>query len=171
MFEPPRGPTPNDQQRIYFALAEATTEEAIASTLFEIRLLAASDLDRVVGLEEISPELGQEILAAVEAWASLASAVVMEFSLTQQRRNIGAAWKLGGRVWPGWKKALAGQLRQVGDTLRPSLSAARTALGATSFSISVGFPWGISVGLSWAAPRWVLASADGTEQIVLEAVS
>lgn len=173
MYEPPRGPSANDQQEIYFALTEATTEQGVVNTLALIQSRAAEDLGRVAEREEISSEEGRDILAAVEAWASVASAVVLEFSLAQGPQNVGAAWRVAwpSRIWPGWRKALTGQLQQVADTLRPSLAAVRNALGASSFSISVCFPWVIEVGLSWDTPQWMLTPVAGTEQMVLEVVS
>jgi hypothetical protein len=81
-----------------------------------------------------------EDLAAVESWASLASYAVAHFYAPTS-------------PWPrdvaGWGKEAVEQLRSIAEKLRTALADAARFLGANSFSIGVGFPWGISVGLSW----------------------
>lgn len=172
MYESPRGPSSEEQRQIYSLLEEAATDEDLVHVLRVIGDLAASDLLQLGEREEISPEEGSEILAAVEAWASLASGAVMDFSLTERPpEGEVTAHRFLRKIVPGWRKPVTAQLRQVANTLGPALMAARDALAATSFSVSVGFPWGIAIGLSWDAHQWMLKPIEGTTQMILEVVS
>ena len=103
----------------------------------ESEMASAIDAGRYVGL---SPEEAEDQLAVVDAWAGLISAAV-------------------GRVyapaspWPrhsaGWGKKIVRRLRRMALRLQAVLKPVSQALGAIGFSISVGFPWGISIGLSF----------------------
>src|SRR5207247_1182586 len=100
-------------------------EDEVRETLEWIRARLLDDLGPVGDREEMADEEAIEVLAAAEAWASLASAVVFEFSLTQEPRDVGAAWWRSSRppaIWPGWRKDLTRQLHQVADSLRPALT-------------------------------------------------
>ncbi len=79
-------------------------------------------------------------LSALEAWTSLASYVVGRFygPSSPMRRDIA-----------GWGEKAAKELRRIADVLEPVLRWIAERLKAASFSIAVGFPWGISVGLAF----------------------
>jgi hypothetical protein len=87
-----------------------------------------------------SPDAAYDQLGAIHAWASVISTAV-------------------GRVYAPtspWRRKVAGFAKTVGTKLQwlvnlllTPLRAAQAALGATGCDISVSFPWGVSVGLSW----------------------
>ena len=79
-------------------------------------------------------------LAAIEEWASLASYAVSRFYGPQSplRRDIA-----------GWSEQAVERLRKIAETLRPRLVRVARLLNAVSFSISVGFPWGVSIGVGF----------------------
>jgi hypothetical protein len=79
-------------------------------------------------------------LAAIEAWTSLASYAVCRFYGPQSpfRRDIA-----------GWSEEAVEKLRKLAGQLRPRLARVAALLGAVSFSISIGFPWGVSVGVGF----------------------
>jgi hypothetical protein len=81
-----------------------------------------------------------EELAAIEGWASLASYAVSRFYGPQSplRRDIA-----------GWSKGAAEKLRRIAAQLQPRLARVAGLLHAVSFSISVGFPWGVSIGVGF----------------------
>ena len=58
--------------------------------------------------------------------------------------------------WPfglgGWGRGPVRALQRGAELLQIPLAQAATALRANGFSVSVGFPWGVSVGLSWPIP-------------------
>jgi hypothetical protein len=79
-------------------------------------------------------------LAAIEEWASLASYAVSRFYGPQSplRKDIA-----------GWSRNAVERLRKIAEKLRPRLARVAELLGAVSFSISVGFPWGVSIGVGF----------------------
>lgn len=83
---------------------------------------------------------GRDLLAAIDAWGGLASAAVA--------RTYAPA-----SPWPrsvaGWGKNVTSALQRITRLLLMPLRVAATAMGASSWSIGVGFPWGISISLSW----------------------
>ena len=79
-------------------------------------------------------------LAAIDAWAALASYAVARF--------YGPSSPWPARL-PGWSKRAALRLRGVAARLRPRLQAAAQATHASSWSIGVSFPWGIQISLTW----------------------
>lgn len=83
---------------------------------------------------------GEAELAAVDAWAGLASYAVARFYAP----NSPWPWHKGG-----WSQSAPRRLRRVANSLRPPLERAASALGAASWSVSVGFPWGVSISLTW----------------------
>jgi hypothetical protein len=79
-------------------------------------------------------------LAAVESWAAVASFAVARFHAPA------SPWP---RDLAGWGKTAAARLRSIANILSRILRTVAQALAAASFSIAIGFPWGISIGLSW----------------------
>lgn len=84
------------------------------------------------------------MLASVEAWASVASHATAEV-YAGPLREVGA---MHSRL-AGWARSVAAKLTELAHLLADYLSKAMQALSPESFSISVSFPWGVSVGLSW----------------------
>lgn len=81
-----------------------------------------------------------EVLATVEEWASVVSYVLATV--------YGPASPMPRRL-VGWTKTVTARLQRITKLLLTPLSAAAQVTGASSWSISVAFPWGVSVGLSW----------------------
>lgn len=79
-------------------------------------------------------------LAAIEEWASLASYAVSRFYGPQSplRKDIA-----------GWSRNAVERLRTIAEKLRPRLARVAELLSAVSFSISVSFPWGVSIGVGF----------------------
>jgi len=110
--------------------------------------------DRLAGiLNDISIALGndavggdddpQNLLDATNEWAGLLSYAVSRVYAPASPWPIG----LGG-----WGRAPVKALQRGAGQLQTPLTQAATALRANGFSVSVGFPWGVSVGLSWPIP-------------------
>lgn len=113
---------------------DISDEEELESLLHDILLAVKNEAG--VG-SQVHPE---DELAAIEAWASLASDAVARFyaPASPWPRNVA-----------GWSARAAGRLRAISTTLSGVLTPLAPALGAQSFSIGVSFPWGIQVSLSW----------------------
>jgi hypothetical protein len=122
-------------------------EAALDAALAEIEGGLRSDLEHGwdVPPEQRAGELGEDdpalqLLAGVNAWASLISGAV-------------AYTYAPASPWPrrltGWGQKIAGRLQWLTNLLLRPLAAAGRALGASSWSISLSFPWGVSVGLNW----------------------
>jgi hypothetical protein len=79
-----------------------------------------------------------EVLAAVEAWAGLVSFAVGSFYGPQSPPKV-----------PGWAQNIPQRLRELTGWLLQPLEIAARALGATSWTISVNVPFGVSIGLGW----------------------
>lgn len=94
--------------------------------------------------ESVDRDTAERMLASVEAWASIVSHLTNE-AYTGPLREIGA---LKQRL-VGWSRGIAARLTELAELLAGYLQEAMQALHASSFSISVGFPLGVSVGLSW----------------------
>ena len=121
--------------------ASADLEGVLTPIAERVGTNLAGVLDEGVELRESE---GDELLTTIEAWASLASAVTYE-AYVGPPREVGAA----RFTLPGWAKAVGEKLTDLAKLLGHYLEVAMRALRATSFSISLSFPWGVSVGLSW----------------------
>ena len=87
-----------------------------------------------------SLEDAQAVLVAVDEWASVASyAMAWVYA---------PASPLPGKM-AGWGGKAVDMLPKIGNALRFPLKAVAVGLEADSYSISVGFPWGVSVTLEW----------------------
>ena len=140
---------PNDDFREYVArrideLDEAA-EDQVEDVLRKIESEMSRDLEVGVGTEAEPAESDHERalgeLAAAESWAALASHAVAKFYAPA------SPWPW--RKLAGWSKGVAERLQQVADLLRKPLEAIARALGASSYSIGVNFPFGVSISLSW----------------------
>jgi hypothetical protein len=119
---------------------DEAAEQTLEAALADIEGMLRQDVDR--GWEdELSESGGLDLLGAVEAWAGLASATV--------GRLYAPASPWPRRQLAGWAKSIAKRLRQLTNLLLTPLRAAANALGASSYSIGLNFPWGVSVALNW----------------------
>jgi hypothetical protein len=117
-------------------------EDDLIETLEMLEREIASDVESSPLLH--GPALGGEgeawdTLAAVQAWAGLASAAVT------QVYEPASPWP---RSMAGWGTRATIRLQGIIKALLGPLQAAAAAISVTP-SIRVGFPWGLSVGLSW----------------------
>lgn len=109
------------------------SEDQLDKVLARIEEVIAADV-------ELPDEDPERVIDAVAQWTSVASYAVGRFygPASPWPRNVA-----------GWGKKAVARLRRISGHLTGPLNAALGATGASSFSISIGFPWGISVGLSW----------------------
>lgn len=119
---------------------DAEIEQELDEFLAHLEDRMSQSIDIGARFETLTVEEAEDKLAAIDAWAGLISSVI-------------------GRVyapaspWPrrsaGWDKRIVKRLRRMATKLRAALAPVASALGAVHFSISVGFPWGIAIGLSF----------------------
>jgi hypothetical protein len=111
-------------------------EEALADVLAQI------GKDSRVHLEQLAarPNSGHEVITGVTAWASLASYATTRFYLEgpQSIRKSG-----------GFSMKVAERLQDLAADWSPFLKRAVKTMQASSFSIQVGVPLGVAIGLSW----------------------
>ncbi len=131
-----QGPDAAFRRRLVERMDEVESEDELEGVLDEIDEALVADL----ALEEVYEQDPEEVLAAAEAWAGVASYAVARFygPASPWPRNVG-----------GWGRKAVGRLRRISARLVPPLQQVQQALGSASFSIGVSFPWGLSIGLSW----------------------
>ena len=138
---------PSDAIRVGFlnsiaSVADAPDPEAerrLDATLNDIGALLEGDLEHG-GWESLDAESAMDQLAAIDAWAALISSAVA---------RVYAPASPWHRKVAGWAKSVAARLRWLTNLLLTPLKAVASALGASSYSIGISFPWGVSVGLNW----------------------
>jgi hypothetical protein len=113
---------------------EGWRENELADVMEQITQAAAADLESQEG--DLSDE---EIIVSVEAWASLLSYASSRFYYEGPESLFKG----------GYDKRVVKRLQDAAKTLSPFLKRALHATGATSFSIGIAFPWGVSVALEW----------------------
>lgn len=114
-------------------------EDALEDILGEITEKAGADLNAMLNERTALTEAqGDELLANVEAWASLASEITYT-AYAYPPREVGAA-KL---TLPGWAQGVGKKLTDLSKLLRYYLEIAVKAVKAASFSITLTFPWGV----------------------------
>jgi hypothetical protein len=123
---------PDDDLRTRIASRPLKTEREAEDALAEVLEFATGD-----SYPSDDPE---QDLAAIESWASVASYVVARCYGPQSPLRPDFA---------GWSKGAADKLRRVAAALLDALRAVGAALQAAQVTISVGFPWGVSIGLTW----------------------
>lgn len=119
------------------------TEEAVEHLLSEIGYEAQSALtwDAPAYADDDPDRVGEQLFGSVSAWASLASYVLAAAYAPQSPLPPGLA---------GWGAKVQTQLQRVVQLLLAPLRTAAAFLGASTWSISVSFPWaGVQVGLGW----------------------
>lgn len=120
-------------------LPDPLAEQVVLNALEQMEGAIRDDVQRPM------PDLTDETVAydqlgAIEAWASAISTVVgrVYAPTSPWRRRVA-----------GWAKNVASRIRWLTGLLLTPLRTIASALGASSFSIGLGFPWGVSVSLSW----------------------
>jgi hypothetical protein len=124
------------------SVADAPDEEAelrLEATLNDIGGLLERDV-ATADSDALDDESAMDQLAAIDAWAGLISSAVARVYAPASPWRRGVA---------GWAKRVAARLRWLTNLLLVPLKAVAAALGASSYSIGVSFPWGVSVGLNW----------------------
>jgi hypothetical protein len=119
---------------------EASLQEILDDLLGELAEDVDSDDDwqRLPATDDIAA--AEHVLASIEAWSALASYVVASLYAPQSPFPRG---------FGGWASGVAERLRDVTTRLHGPMTAVARVLRPDSWSIGVGFPWGVSVGLSW----------------------
>ena len=130
------GPSEGFREEISYQLERLDSEYDLEQVLDRIETALLEDVET----SRPGDQDPDELLAAVDSWAGLASATVARFYAPA------SPWP---RSVAGWSRRAVRRLRSIANTLVPPLKQACGVVGATSFSVSVGFPWGISIGLSW----------------------
>lgn len=115
-------------------------EQSLRAALSDIEGDLSRDVARA-DLELHDEDAAMDQLAAIDAWTALISSAVA---------RIYAPASPWHRQVAGWAKRISAQLRWLTNLLLAPLRAAAGALGAVSYSISISFPWGVSVGLDWS---------------------
>jgi hypothetical protein len=138
---------PSDELRSHVAQTTAdlgayelqdADEERLDQLLSELQEHLNAEISNTRGQFEY--EDAEDLLAAADAWAGLISSAVARVYAPA------SPWR-GGRA--GWAEKIVRKLREMAAILKELLLPVKAALGAATFSISVSFPWGIGIGLSW----------------------
>jgi hypothetical protein len=119
-------------------ISDSEAEQVVLDTLDMI----GEEIIRDLQYQEFpgSPDAAYDQLGAVDAWASVISTpLARAYAPT-------SPWR---RKVAGWAKTVGSKLQWLVNLLLAPLRAAQAALGASGCDISVSFPWGVSVGLSW----------------------
>jgi hypothetical protein len=117
-------------------------EERLGEVLAAISEAAEAELERQFGdWEPSDPDDGHGMVSAVEAWASVMSYATTCF----YAEGPESIFRGGGFDM----KNVTSRLQDTVKKLVPYVEKAYHVTGASGFSISIGFPLGISVGLSW----------------------
>ncbi|HEY7484115.1 MAG TPA: hypothetical protein VH912_06585 [Streptosporangiaceae bacterium] len=131
------------RHRIADRLREVTPtgdEKLLEALLTDIVNEIESDIDH----QKLQAEDPRGLLAAVEAWASVASDVVAGFHSSDRPEAPKSV---------GLSPAVANTLRQITDQLRTPLGHAAKELDAMGYAISVGTPAApLAVTLTWPVP-------------------
>ncbi|MGA2875197.1 MAG: hypothetical protein ABSE82_06620 [Nitrososphaerales archaeon] len=118
-------------------------EVQLEEILSDILIAATEDLEssQIFKSEYLDADEANRLLSAVDQWASVASYAVSWLYAPQSPSPQRMA---------GWAKNIGSKLREIVGALLHALVHAAKALGASSWSIGVNFPLGISVSLSWS---------------------
>jgi hypothetical protein len=145
----------NDEQfdqfraELYVEAEAIANENQLVELLHQVERQAAEDLAEQFGRpDDVEADLDEysasRLLASVEAWASVSSHLTY-MGYYGPVRELGAM----NQKLIGWSKIVESKLRDLSNLLGGYLRRAMHALHANSFTIQAGFPWGVSVGLSW----------------------
>lgn len=140
-----QGPQDAIRARMAVRADHADAEEDVETALAEIEDLLTADLGSDVqpvaeGDTAARTEAGWSELTALHQWAALASYACARFYAPAS-------------PWPknlaGWGQAVATRLQRIAHAIGTRLQAVGKQLGVTSVSVSVNYPWGISLSLNW----------------------
>jgi hypothetical protein len=102
-------------------------------------MISASDTE-IDRRQDLTEEQADSQLATIDAWASLMSYAV-------------ARVYAPASPWPrrkaGWGQNITRSLRRMVKRLQSLLAPVAKVLKATHFSIAVGYPWGVQIGMSF----------------------
>jgi hypothetical protein len=152
------GPSERQRDSIRRVVGTVETESALEGVLADIRGMAANDLEwaNERSNEPLTEQEAEDLLADVEAWAGLASYVIVDFytGFEFDDNAVGADFfrkltRSPFKLAPGWDKSIVKRLQEIVNVLRRAMELVCKTLRAASFSIGVGFPWGVSVSLAW----------------------
>lgn len=138
------GPSENLRQEIVWQVQnldeapDRVVEQQLLQTLQVIEQEIRFDIERIE--PELNSVSARDMLGAIDSWASVISSVVARVYAPT------SPWK---RKVAGWAKEVADSLRWLTNLLLTPLRVAAGALGASSWSIGLNFPWGVSIALSW----------------------
>ncbi|WP_152645285.1 hypothetical protein [Kitasatospora griseola] len=79
-----------------------------------------------------------EAFSAIQSWAGLVSYVVISTYAPQSRMRF-----------PTWSQGVSDAVLKASELLRYPLQWVAATTGASSYSIGVAFPWGVTVALTW----------------------
>lgn len=135
---------PNDELRAtVFDAAQRSrplTDRAADGELAGLIGLIINELEREISEHPAEEDDPEELAATCHAWTSLVShALELVYApMSPFPRNVA-----------GWGQSAIHQVQKFARALQTPLSAAQAGLGASSYSITVGFPWGVSIGFTW----------------------
>ncbi|MER6364430.1 hypothetical protein [Kitasatospora sp. NPDC001527] len=134
---------PSDEQRLELGarVEEVTTEGQLEDLLEVIEAMITEDIGPGVELGEGDVEQADNELAAMYAWASVVSYVVVFFYGPTSPFH---------RMAAGWAKKVVARIQKIANKIAQILRNAVSVVGATGFSISVGAPWPtLAIALNW----------------------
>lgn len=148
------GPTNEFREVVFLRLKELSNtvdgvrvvtpelEEQLDVILSEVNSAVSADVEAssILKSRNVSTGNAYQLLAAVDQWASVASYVVAWLYAPQSPSPERMA---------GWAGTIAETLRKIATALLKALATAAKSLRASSWSIGLGFPLGISVSLTW----------------------
>ena len=121
-------------------LSDQAQEERLESLLDDIDSRMNQSTTVIDELTQLTEDQAEEQLATIDAWASLISYAV-------------ARVYAPASPWPrrraGWAQSMVRKLQKIVKRLQSLLAPVAKALHAIHFSIAIGFPWGVSVGMSF----------------------
>lgn len=140
-----QGPQDGIRARVSVRADHADAEEDVETALAEIEAEMMADLASDASLPAVddlpaASDAAQSELVALNQWAALASYACARFYAPAS-------------PWPkslaGWGQRVAARLQRIARALGARLQAVGRQLGVTSVSVSVNYPWGLSVSLNW----------------------
>ena len=134
---------PSEDFRAYLVqqAERVESEDQLEDLLGEIEKSAERDVSGEGDVSEYNAEQATDLLAAVQSWSTVISDTMARFSAPS------SPWRQG---LAGWGKSLLRRLQRIVRILLTPLRLAAKTLQASSYSIGLNFPWGVSVSLTWS---------------------
>ncbi|MGW4896801.1 leishmanolysin-related zinc metalloendopeptidase [Kitasatospora sp. NPDC004240] len=129
-------PSPSEELRQRINAISFEREE----DCFEALVIIDSELGEVLA-QSTHGIHDEDLLAAVDEWASLISYVTASTYAPHSPM-----------MFPGWSHNITVRLQEMCDKLRRLLVRAAEQAQALNYSIGVAFPWGIQISLGWSTP-------------------